>query len=459
MSDYLGIDLGTSAIKVGRFTPDGEMTASASLAYHAPSEHNVPFDRIWTALCDATREVLAGSDSPDGVAGIGISSQTNSFALVDASGEVLSPVFLWTGNWAGDEAAELNDRLGDRVIAEAVGMTALSGQLLAPKCLKLMRGEKGDESNYDAGVACLRAGHNWTHPLFWMLPDLVTARLCGRAVTDASLWSLTGLYDLNTEDWWPTMLEVLDVRREQLPELSSAGRFAGRLRQRAADALGLPAGVPVAVGALDHLAGAIGVGNVGPGVASVSTGTASCVVVTHDDRPAAMPGGVVGRHPGAVGKWYALAWSGLSSTGLNWYAGQTGVELPELLAAAGNVDAGADGWRAAPRDPNSGDAGFDFHREGRATGDLPTVAQATRAILERLTEEIARLVDSAAQGRRLEKLIAIGGGARSEVWMRMLEKRLGVTVFQPACLEASALGASRLAMAASPENGDAARFP
>ena len=440
MSDTVGIDLGTTSIKVARFDLDGEMIACTSREYHEPDEHEVAFDQVWEALGEATRELIGSTRNRPGVVSIGLSSQTNSFGLMGEQGHPITPVWLWTADFAANEAAELNQRFGSPAIANAVGMASLTGQLLAPKCLHLKRHDRDTWGR-------LRSVR--------LLPDMVTFRLCGRADTDPSLWSLTGLYDLDSRDWWDPMAETLGIDRAWLPTLSAAGRPAGGLTRDVADELGLPAGIPVAVGALDHLAGAIGVGNARPGTASLSTGTASCVVVTHGDRPPAMVDGVVGRHPAAPELWYALTWTGLSSTGLNWYARQTGGEdrLAELLNAAGGIAPGADGWRAVPRDPNRGDAGFDFTRARPGHADGPSDAQAMRAILECISDEIGTLLTRAAQGQRIERLIAIGGGARSDVWLQLLADRLDVDLVRPSCIEASVRGASRFAALAAGQIG------
>jgi xylulokinase len=458
MSDVMGIDLGTTAIKVARFSRDRDMICCAARSYHEPGEHELPLERVWQAIVDAAREVVAASAARPVVAGIGLCSQTNSFALVGRDGESLTPVFLWTGNWAQAEADELQERLGGSAIARATGMTSLSGQLLAPKYLHLLRDKRGQKPFGARGPGAAAEERVRPPCSVWLLPDLVTQRLCGQAVSDPSLWSLTGLYDLESRGWWGAMLEACGLRAEQLPSLSAAGLQAGILRDEAASLLGLSPGIPVAVGVLDHLAGAIAAGNTRPGQASVSLGTVACAVVTHLQRPQAIDGGIVGRHPADDQLWYALAWSGLCAGGLNWYARQTGKEdsLPSLIESAAGVERGADGWRAIPRDANDGEAGFHFVRDPDAAGsgegaggNVPGDAQAMRAILECLSREIRRLLDRASGGCRIERVTAIGGGAQSTAWLQILTDELGVPVGRLDCTEASVSGAGCMATLAA----------
>jgi xylulokinase len=456
MSDVIGIDLGTTAVKVARFSRDGGMICCAARPYHEIGEHEVPFERVWGAVAEASREVVGTTAWRPAVVGIGLCSQTNSFALVGEDGRISTPVFLWTGSWAQAEADAMQEQLGGSAIARATGMTRLTGQLLGPKCLhRAKRGQKPflSRSPGAGSVEAVRLPFS-----VWQLPDLVTWRLCGQALSEPSLWSLTGLYDLETRGWWQPMLDACGLRSSQLPLLSAAGHRAGVLQEQAASVLGLPPGIPVAVGVLDHLAGAIAAGNVRSGRASVSLGTAACVVVTHAARPMPFEGGVVGRHPLDDKLWYALAWSGLCAGGLNWYARQAGKEdsLSALMDSAAGIERGADGWRAIPQDPNDGAAGFRFVRAPRVVGDGGAVAEsvpddprAVRAILECLSREIRRLLGVASGGRGVERVTAIGGGAQSNAWLQILTDKLGVPAARPDCTEASVSGAGRLAAIAA----------
>jgi len=430
-ADYLGIDLGTSSIKIGRFDGGGEMVARIALGYREPDEVQVEFERIWECVVDGCRELLGSTSSHPPVGGISISSQTNSFALVGPEGRPITPVMLWLADAAGPQAELLQERLGAQALAQATGMTRLTGQLLAPKCLYLAR----------------LAPEAWAgKSSIALLPDLLMRRLCGRNCTSHSLWSLTGLYDLEAQGWWQSMLGELDLEARCLPELMHPGQVAGRLLRQPARSMGLPKGIPLVVGTLDHLAAAIGAGNTAAGQASLSTGTTSCVVVTHAQRPAALEGGVVGRHPAQAGAWYALTWSGLSSTGLNWCARQCGGELKlaELLEQAGRLSAGDCGWRAVPQDPNNGEAGFTFEPPERQ----PSGPEAMRAVLECLTEEISRLLKRASGGTTVEHLVVAGGGAQSDAWLRLLADRLEMNVTRADCIEAAVRGAALMASGA-----------
>lgn len=428
MTDTLGIDLGTTAIKIGRFDPDGRVVRIVARAYHDPSEHDVPPERIWQALTDATSELIGATHERGPIVGIGLASQTNSFLLLNEQSEPLTPVHLWTSSFADRQAEQISRQLGCEAIANTTGMMSLNGQYLAPKLLYL-------REHAPAIWSQIRS--------VWLLSDWITWRLCGAAVTDPSLWLLTGMYDLKIGGYWTDILELLDLSADQLPMISWAGRPAGKLMPEAARALGLPPGVPVAVGALDHLAAAIGVGNVAPGTVSISTGTATCVVVTHSERPYPIPDGVIGRHPADESKWFRLAWSGLSSSGLTWYARQAGGEhlLPDLLANAES----ASSWQAVPRNPANAAEGFDFRASDGHSDSVPSHHEAMGAILRCLTDELIRLLRLAAGEQRIQQLTILGGGARSDQWLRMIGDAAGITAARPECIDASVAGAAGLA--------------
>ncbi len=403
MADTLGIDLGTTAIKVGRFDARGMPIALASRRYHVPDEHAIPVERVLDAVQEVLREVMQTTREREAPAGIGIASQVNSFALIDEHGRPLSDLFLWTGNWADAEAERLHDSLALETMQTATGMTRLTGQLMLPKCLHLSE----RESQVWQEASGIR-----------QLADLVTLDLTGEHVTSPGLWSLTGLYDFARQCWWPEALDRLGISPDTLPPLQPAGNVAGRLRKSIAVELALPAGIPVAVGTLDHLAGMIGAGHIQPGMGTLSLGTATCVVVTHAMRPPAMSEGVIGRHPANTDHWYALTWSGLGTLAPEQCRQQVAAETPlsELMAIACSHPV------PAPDSP----------------------AHGMRVVVEQINTEIRRLLEHACAESSLEFLAVIGGGAQSDAWMQMLADELRIPLLRPASVEAAAAGAARL---------------
>jgi xylulokinase len=148
----------------------------------------------------------------------------------------------------------------------------------------------------------------------------------------------------------------------------------------------------------------------------------------------------------------------LSAAGLTWYGQQVNESVGDLLREASQPQAGADGWQADPRNPNNAAAGFDFHDTTSAHREQPTDSQAVTAILECLTNEIQELVGHATGGATIEQLIAIGGGAQSDLWLKMIARQLRIPVVRPTCIEASALGAARFAALAAGQIDSLADF-
>lgn len=432
MSDLLGIDLGTRAIKVGRCDETGRQVSLATNAYRQPDEDALPLGRIWEALAETAREVIDSTRDRGEVAGIGISSQVNSFALIGREGEPITDVFLWTGDWAQQAAVRINRQGNPASTIQAVGMSSLTGRQLLPKCAHL-REQQPTVWRLARGIR--------------QLADLVTHRLTGEHVTSASLWSPTGFYNLAGQNWWSAALERLHIEEDMLPRLAPTGSVAGRLAEEAARTLNLPAGIPVAVGTSDYLAGAISVANVTPHHASLSTETSMHGLVTHERRPPAMTNGLIGRHPADTNLWYALTWSSLSMTALSTCLDGTEEAPPasELLEYACHLPDEQAGWTARRADPKDVKAGFIYRPLAQAPSEpqsQPHTAQRLRAVVNLINVEIERLLDEARAGQHIESVAVTGEASRSEAWMRLLAYQLCLPVLRPEVPEACVRGAA-----------------
>jgi xylulokinase len=446
MGTYLTFDLGTSAFKVALFDGAGGMVALSRQAYHAADVQAVAPDAVWAALAAGVRDVLAaaGVGGRD-VAAIGLASQTNSFLLMDEAGWPLTPIDLWTHEAAGDDAAALQAELGDAAVAAATGTTALSGAQVLAKLRRLRAVEPG----LWAKAARVR-----------LLPDTVVETLTGRCVSDGSLWGLTGLYDVRAGDFWPAALAAVGLRREQLPEVLPPGTRVGVTNAEAGRRLGLPAGIPVAVGSLDHLAAAVAAGNVAPGRLSESTGTVQCLVATYPTCPAARARTVAGPHAFERAGYYRLAYSMVSGYSLDRYRERAGLDdaaFEVAVRGAGDVSLGCDGLAAVV--PAGGDAagGLTFvDVESGAARAPASAAQGVRAILEAVARNLAEMLDDLAIEPRPGEVCSLGGGAASAAWLQIKADMLGMTVRTLACPQAACLGAAMYAAAAAGRFADVA---
>ncbi|MCF3973908.1 xylulokinase [Paracoccus salsus] len=432
---YLGIDLGTSGVKVV-LIDDAQavlQTGHARLDVQTPQPGWSEQDP--QAWIDATRAALAGLDQPlDRVAGIGLSGQMHGAVCLDASDRVLRPAILWNDGRASAEAATLD---ADPRFHAITGNLVFAG-FTAPKLLWMRRHEP------DLFERARRV----------LLPkDYLRLWLTGEAISDMSDASGTAWFDPARRDWSDDLLSATGLSRASMPALAEGSEVAGRLRAELAAELGLPAGIPVAGGAGDNAATAIGAGITGPGPGLVSLGT-SGVVFAATDRFLPAPETAIHAFCHALpGQWHQMGVI-LSAAGcLEWWSRIAGRPAADLLAeldpasiAPGRIAFWP--YLSGERTPLNNPA----QRAGfTGLSSRSTRPQLTRAVLEgvalALAENMAALRTA---GGGADSLIAMGGGARSDLWLSMLAQATGVPVLRPSGAETGAgFGAARLALMAA----------
>ena len=256
----VGLDVGTTGVKALALSPDGEVLATATRGYQLSTPRpgwaeQDPGDWLRAAE-SALAEVSAGRE----IAGIGLSGQMHGLVVLDETGSVIRPAILWNDQRTAAECAEIEDRIGlDRLIG-LTGNRALPG-FTAPKLLWLRRHEP------EAYARIARV----------MLPkDYVRLGLTGEWAIDASDASGTLLLDVARRDWSAEVVDALELPREWLPPVLESPEVSGRVTNGRSDALA--PGIPVAAGAGDQPAAAVGVGATRPGTLSVVLGTSGVVL-------------------------------------------------------------------------------------------------------------------------------------------------------------------------------------
>jgi len=443
---YIGLDLGTSGLKGILIDDDQRVLAEAvaPLTVQRPAEgwsEQSPAD--WIAAAEAVMDSLSvhGLGS---VRGIGLSGHMHGATLLDAADEVLRPCILWNDTRSHEEAAELD---GDPQFRRITGNIVFPG-FTAPKLL-------------------------WAHahePRIWekvakvLLPkDYLRLWLTGEHVAEMSDAAGTSWLDTGRRDWSDDLLAATALGRDQLPRLVEGSDVSGTLRAALAGRWGLPAGVVVAGGGGDNAASAVGVGVVRAGEAFVSLGTSGVLFAANDGyRPA--PETAVHTFCHALpGAWHQMGVILAATDALNWYAGLVGQDAASLTGGLGALQAPGKtlflpylgGERTPLNDAAIRGAFLGLeHATDRTAG--------TRAVLEGVTFAIRDSRDAlAATGTKLERLIAVGGGSRSDYWLQSIATALDVAVQLPAAGDfGGAFGAARLAiMAATGAGAEIAGLP
>ena len=264
---YIGIDLGTSAVKLLLMDEKGTVHKVVSKEYpicfpHPGWSEQSPED--WYAQSiEGIRELTAECEK-EMVAGIGCGGQMHGLVALDDQDRVIRPAILWNDGRTAKQTEDLNQRIGKETLSKYTANIAFAG-FTAPKLL-WMREEEPE---------------NFARIEKIMLPkDYLSYCLSGVHCTDYSDASGTLLLDVEHKCWSREMLEICGVSEKQLPELYESYEVVGTLKPELARELGLSADVKIVAGAGDNAAAAVGTGTVGDGKCNISLGTSGTIFIS-----------------------------------------------------------------------------------------------------------------------------------------------------------------------------------
>ena len=423
MSIVLGLDVGTSGTKALAVDEQGKVVATSLVEYPllSPKPNWAEQDPAeWKrAALDALAQLtqVPGISAQD-IKGLGLTGQMHGSVFLDADNNVLRNAILWCDQRTAKQCDDITAKVGAEKLIEMVCNPALTG-FTAPKILWLRDNEP---EVYDKVSKVL-------------LPkDYVRFELTGECATDVADASGTLLFDVKNRTWHKELLSILDIPVEFMPEAFEGPEVTGRLTAEAAEATGLPVGIPVVAGGGDQAAGGVGCGIVRGGVISSTVGT-SGVVFAFADEVSIDPGGRVHTFCHSVpGKWHVMGVMLSAGGSLRWFrdalcqnekavAAQTGLDPYEYItAAADTVPVGSEGLLFLPYLTGERSPHKDPFAKGAFIGLSlrHTRAHMARAVLEgvafgmRDSLEIIR-----GMGVPIEQVRASGGGARSAVWRQI----------------------------------------
>lgn len=442
----LALDLGTGGCKASLWSAEGRSVAETVVSY--PTRHPGPGraeqrpDEWWDAVVSATRDVIAQTPGArEAVVGIALSGQSLGVVQVDAAGELVArdtPIWSDTRGRTEDVFAHLDEDAW--YLRTGNGFGAQLYPLFKTRTMRLEDPE----------------GWSRTRTLLGS-KDWITLRLTGEIATDHSMASGSGAYDLTRGDYDDALLDAAELDRSLLPVPRESSDVVGTLRTDAAEALGLPVGVPVHAGAVDNAAMALGSRGTTDGRIYAALGSSSWMTVTSsapvldvDTRP------YVFRH--AVPGLYISALSTFSSgTTLTW--------LRDVMRPGSDIGSFIDGAAASPRGargavfvptlaggtPLEGGSGV----RGLVSGvELGTGAEdLVRACLEGVAFALDRSLRHIRTLSGLPSdtdLLVSGGGSRSAVWNRIYADVLDTPLVRTTVdQQAATLGAAALVFAGS----------
>ncbi|MEV4536042.1 xylulokinase [Asanoa sp. NPDC049518] len=416
-----GIDSSTQSCKVVIRDAETGALVREGRATH-PEGTEVHPDAWWRALNEASRQ----AGGLDDVAAVAVGGQQHGMVCLDEQGEVVRPALLWNDTRSAQAASDLTAELGGpKAWADAVGSVPVASFTVTK--LRWLAEHEPDNADRTAAV-CLP--HDW---LTWRLGG--TGALADLR-TDRGDASGTGYWSPATGVYRPDLLSLAFGREPQVPTVLAPTGHAGRL----------PSGAVLGAGTGDNAAAALGVG-AQPGDVVVSIGT-SGTVFSVADLPAADPSGIVAGFADATGRFLPLVCTLNAARVLDAAAAMLGVTHSRLAELAGQVPSGSDGLVMVPylegeRTPNRPLSTGAVHG---LTLKTSTPAHFARAAVEGMLCALADGLDALiAEGAAVNRVILIGGGARSEAVRRIAPEVFGCGVVVPEPGEYVADGAARQA--------------
>ena len=437
---YIGIDLGTSSVKLILMDETGKIHNTVSreypICYPRPgwSEQN-PED-WFTQTLQGIAELTAGTDRSR-VAGISCGGQMHGLVILDEHDNVIRPAILWNDGRTAAETDYLNNVVGKDRLSALTANIAFSG-FTAPKILWLKNNEP----------------HNYARIRKIMLPkDYIAYKLSGSFCSDYSDASGMLLLDVQHRKWSAEMCSLCGVDEAQLPKLYESYEAVGHLRPGIAEQLGLSVKVVIAAGAGDNAAAAVGTGTVGNGRCNISLGTSGTIFISSDsfltdDNNALHSFAHADGH-------YHLMGCMLSAASCNKWWLEDILRTNDYSAEQDSINHLGEnhvfflpylmGERSPWNDPSA---------RGTFTGLTmdTTRADITQAVLEGVSFAVRDMYEFAKKtGVVISSSMICGGGAKSSLWRKMIANILNIRVDVPVSEEGPAMGAAMLAMTACGE--------
>ena len=448
--NLIGLDIGTTGCRAVVFDADGAVLAAAGREYPVDFPHpnwaEQDAERVWALARESLSQAIARAGVRD-VAAIGLSVQGEAITPVDAKGDAIRATILGMDTRTDAENVMLGERFGAEWLFRRTGMPVHTVNTL-PKLLWLKAREPDVWRRADR---------------FLLYEDFLTNKMTGRAVTSRCLASRTQMYDLWSDGWSDEILDAVELDPKRLASVQQSGVAVGELTRDLTEAIGLTKPPLVVSGGHDQACAALGAGLTRAGLAMVSTGTAEVVEVALPSPDSltvndALQRGNVSVYAHVVpGLFLAMTLNQSGGLLLRWFrdtlcasdldaARQSGRDAYDVILAG--APAGPTSLLVLPHFAGAGTPTFDTRSKGAILGLTfgTTKAEIAKALIEGLTFELAVNLDLLADARvSVDELRAVGGGAKSDLWLRLKADIGGIPVVAPRVTEAASWGAAMLA--------------
>ena len=437
---YIGIDLGTSAVKLLLMDSQGNICNIVSREYplyfpHPGWSEQNPQD-WYEQTMEGIRELLKDADKNQ-VAGISFGGQMHGLVILDEKDQVIRPAILWNDGRTTEECDYLNNVIGKDKLSEYTANISFTG-FTAPKILWVKKNEP----------------ENFARIKKIMLPkDYIAYRLTGVHCTDVSDASGMLLFDVKNRCWSKEMCEICGVREEQLATCYESYEKVGCVLPEVADELGLPHNVVVAAGAGDNAAAAVGTGTVGDNMCNISLGTSGTIFIS-SDHFGVDQNNALHSFAHADGHYHLMGCM-LSAASCNkWWMDEI-IGTKDYRKEQAAIDKLGEnkvyflpylmGERSPHNNPNARGTFIGLTMD-------TTRADMTQAVLEGVAFAIRDSFEVAKSlGIKIERTKICGGGAKSPLWRKIIANVLNIKVDIIKAEEGPALGGAMLAAVANGE--------
>ena len=418
--NFMGIDIGTTSVKVGVFNEalEQKKTLSADYTLYAHGDI-VEFDgeKYWEIVKGEIEKVKREM----GIDALAVDTQCETLILTDEDGTPVRPAIVWLDNRATAEAELIEKHFGHKRVYEVTGQPEITATWPACKLLWVKRNEP----------------QVWARvKKIFLLEDWILFKMTGRFISEKTLQSSTIYFDIHKAQWWSEMLDYIGVSMDMLPTLYSSAEMVGEYD-----------GMKVVTGAIDQIAGAIGAGVVKSGIVSEMTGTTMVIFMPSENVPEYDEKSIVPCHYNYDNKYCLLSWTPTAGMALKWFRNALceNYSFAELDDLAASVDPGSNGLTFLPYLCGSTMPKYNPEARGSFTG--LTTEHNRGHFVRSVMEAVACMLRSNLEylGLEVDEIRAMGGGANSPLWCQMKADMTGRRLVTLKNKETACLGSAILA--------------
>lgn len=426
MEKFLGIDIGTTSLKAAVFGKDGTRLAVKSVDYTLDTDAKtgyIEFDAAkYISMC---KEVIAELEKECGkITALSVDTQGETMILTDNDGTPLCPAIVWLDNRATVQAEQIEKQFGHKKVYDITGQPEIIATWPASKLLWVK--ENKPEVFKNIGK-------------IFMLEDWVLYNLTGNFVTEPTIQSSSVYFDINTRTWWGEMLDFIGIDESKLPKIHKSAQAVGEYN-----------GITVVSGALDQIAGTIGVGVTDDSRVSEMTGTIMAVCATCDTVPPYNPDSIVPCHLHAIeNKYCMILWSATAGMALKWFREQfaSDMSFKEIDMIAKEVAPGSDGMTMLPY--FCGSTIPNYNPDATASFCGVTLSHTKAHFARSIMEAVAFMLRGTLEYAKVKpdcELRITGGAASSPLWAQIKSDVTGLNLNTVKESETACLGTAILAM-------------